>query len=51
MGTRIMTSSASSVLLAPSTLATSADTHQLKGNVRRVLSLQAPSRAFRYRLR
>lgn len=29
-GTRIVTSSASSVLLAPSTIATSADTHQLK---------------------
>ncbi|XP_021919608.1 KAT8 regulatory NSL complex subunit 3 isoform X3 [Zootermopsis nevadensis] len=29
-GTRIVTSSASSVLLAPSTLSTSADTHQLK---------------------
>jgi hypothetical protein len=37
-GTRIVTSSASSVLLAPSTIATSADTHQLKGKVNRVMN-------------
>lgn len=50
-GTRIVTSSASSVLLAPSTLATSADTHQLKGKMRTVLSLRAPTRTIRCRLR
>jgi hypothetical protein len=49
--TRIVTSSASSVLLAPSTLATSADTHQLKGKMRRVLSLRVPTRTIRCRLR
>jgi hypothetical protein len=44
-GTRIVTSSASGVLLTPSSLATSADTHQLKGKVRRTLRLQAFTRA------
>jgi hypothetical protein len=48
-GTRIVTS-ASSVLLAPSTLATSADTHQLKGKVRRVLSVWASTRIVQGRL-
>ena len=38
-GTRIVTSSSSSVLLAPSTIATSADTHQLKGKVSGVTNL------------
>jgi hypothetical protein len=34
-----VTSSSSSVLLAPSTIATSADTHQLKGKVSGVTNL------------
>lgn len=50
-GTRIVTSSASSVLLTPSSLATSADTHQLKGKVRRPLRLKAFTRTVQDRLR
>jgi hypothetical protein len=50
-GTRIVTSSASSVLLTPASLATSADTHQLKGKVRRALRLQAFTRTVQGRLR
>jgi hypothetical protein len=50
-GARIVTSSASSVLLTPSSLATSADTHQLKGKVRRPLRLKAFTRTVQDRLR